>query len=489
MPIEPPPLASLGALTSVLAKALRLSHLTIESSPDLVFWVSQQGVVQRVNRGATHALGVNASKLLERDFGDVVELSERDVLCAAMQDALKGGEPVHVESVFVRDSGDGFPVDVMLIRVDVDDGQYACVLARDVSDKKRDEERLAAAVEELSLLKDKLQLENTYLKSELQKGFAGVIGDSAAMRHMMERIEQVAPGDTTVLILGESGTGKELLAQAIHRGSRRRDMPLVTVNCAALPENLIESELFGHEKGAFTNAVADRVGRFELADGGTIFLDEIGELPMALQAKLLRVLQGAEFQRVGSSTTRRVDVRLLAATNQGLPQAIEQGRFRADLFYRLNVFPLEAPPLRDRSGDVLLLAAHFLACFSKRNGKKIAGISPRMQRSLNAYAWPGNVRELENVIERAVILHRSGDSLDHPIEQPSDSSAIASDVRSADVAIPTMRAVEIDLIERALRKCNWMVGGKGGAARVLDMPPTTLRERMVRYGIQRPVQP
>ncbi len=258
---------------------------------------------------------------------------------------------------------------------------------------------------EIKRLKDRLQAENIYLQQEVAQkyNFGEIIGQSSALAHVFSQVEQVAPMNATVLLLGETGTGKGVVARAIHSSSARKDRPMITVNCTTLPANLIESELFGREKGAFTGADARQIGRFELADGGTIFLDEIGEMPMELQGKLLRVIQDGEFERLGSPRTIKVDVRIIAATNRNLEEEIRNGRFREDLFYRLNVFPITMPPLRQRKEDIPLLVNHFVAKFNKKMGKKIETVSTETLNALQEYHWPGNVRELESVIERAVI--------------------------------------------------------------------------------------
>jgi transcriptional regulator with GAF, ATPase, and Fis domain len=278
-------------------------------------------------------------------------------------------------------------------------------ISGDITESQQAEESLKSALEEVRLLKDRFGEENVYLRNEakLERHFREIVGRSDAVRTVLRKIEHVAATDATVLITGETGTGKELVARAIHRESPRRDRPLVKVNCAALPPTLIESELFGHEKGSFTGAVGRKVGRFELADGGTLFLDEIGELSMEVQPKLLRVLEDGEFERLGSAQSIRADVRVIAATNRDLSQDVQARRFRADLFYRLNVYPITVPPLRQRREDIPLLVEHFVRVLSKKMGKEIISVAPSALEALRSYHWPGNVREFANVIERAVI--------------------------------------------------------------------------------------
>ena len=305
--------------------------------------------------------------------------------------------------------------------------------------------------------------------------FEGIIGSSQALRAVLHQVRTVAPTDSTVLIEGETGTGKELIASAIHTHSRRRNDAFVKVNCAAIPIELLESELFGHEKGAFTGAVTQRMGRFEAANGGTLFLDEIGDMPLALQAKLLRVLQEHEFERLGSTCSRRVDVRVVAATNQDLMGLVAEKQFRMDLYYRLNVFPLSIPPLRLRPDDIPLLVTHFVQQYSERMYKKISKISNAAMESLLQYPWPGNVRELQNFIERAVILTK-GDALQMPA-LPSRTP-----IRTGPI---TLAEAERDHILKALQESNWVVGGALGAAARLGMKRTTLIDKMRKRGLSR----
>jgi transcriptional regulator with GAF, ATPase, and Fis domain len=309
-----------------------------------------------------------------------------------------------------------------------------------------------------------------------------MVGDSDALRSALEAIGAVAPTNTTVLIHGETGTGKELLARRVHMMSSRRTRPLVTVNCAALPAALLESELFGHEKGAFTGAVSRTTGRFERAHGGSIFLDEIGELPLELQAKLLRVLQEREFERLGGTSPIRVDVRVIAATNRDLGEAVATGRFRADLYYRLHVFPVRAPPLRERKRDIMLLARHFVSRYASRFGRRIETISAPALRALLTHSWPGNVRELENVIERAVILSRGSE-----LELPDCAPTPPARLTYMGGPVQTLDVVQRNHIVSVLEITRWRVSGPRGAARLLGLKPTTLAARMKKLGIGRPM--
>jgi formate hydrogenlyase transcriptional activator len=334
--------------------------------------------------------------------------------------------------------------------------------------------------EEAEALRARFQSETVYLQEEIktEHNFEEIIGQSTPMRHLLRELEQVAPTEAAVLIQGETGTGKELLARAVHDRSLRKARPLVKVNCGSIPSGLVESELFGHEKGAFTGATQRRIGRFELAHGGTIFLDEVTELPLDTQVKLLRVLQEGEFERVGSSETIKVDVRVIAATNRDLKEVVTNGTFRSDLFYRLNVFPLQAPPLRDRKGDIPLLVSFFLSKFGKKLGKDIRGVSQKAMESLTNYQWPGNIRELQNVIERAVVL-ASG-----PIAN-IDDSMLQSNGKVEGSALETLENMERNHIVRALNETHWVIHGKKGAAEILGINSSTLRSRMDKLGIKK----
>jgi transcriptional regulator with GAF, ATPase, and Fis domain len=379
-----------------------------------------------------------------------------------------------------------------------------CMVVTDLTEQKRNEEmrveeealqrahdkleaqvaertvELRSALSEIQAMKEQLEVENIYFRheSKMKHEYKNIIGQSDGLKYVMYRAEQVAPTNATILILGETGTGKELIAAAIHNMSSRKERPLFTVNCAALPANLIESELFGREKGAFTGADSRRIGRFEVANGSTLCLDEIGELPMELQAKLLRVIQHHEFERLGSSQTIKIDVRIVATTNRDLDEEVRQGRFRQDLFYRLNVFPITVPPLRQRKEDIPLMVQSFIERFSRKLGKQITSISKETMKMLQEYPWPGNVRELESIIERAVILSPG------PVLQLVDKLKISSPQISS--AVRTLEETERNQIMKILTETGWRIEGSEGAAAILGLHASTLRARMHKIGIVRP---
>lgn len=351
-------------------------------------------------------------------------------------------------------------------------------LARNDAEQKR----LIAetSFKEIEKLKEQLEAERSYLQDEIKLEFnhGNIIGQSDAIKSVLFKIERIAENDTNVLVLGETGTGKELIARAVHGLSARKNRAMVKVNCATLPVNLIESELFGHEKGAFTGAHVKQLGRFEVSDGTTLFLDEIGELPLELQAKLLRVIQDGEFERLGSLRTLKVDTRIIAATNRNLEEEVRQGRFREDLWYRLNVFPITAPPLRDRKEDIPLLVEYYVGKISKRMGKTFEIIPQEVMTALKGYPWPGNIRELENVLERAVISSLG----------PKLRLADGLRIKGADppATLKTLQAVERDYILRVLEQTQWKIGGKNSASEILGLDRSTLRARMAKLHISKP---
>ncbi len=398
---------------------------------------------------------------------------------------IQQGKERALPELELRRKDDGRPIWVQFWSRPEPNGQYTRTMIIDITDRVLAEREKA-----------RLEQQNRYLQDEIKSAsnFEEIIGRSQALANVLEHIRAVGPTDASVLIHGETGTGKELVARALHSISKRRDKPLIKLNCAALPAGLVESELFGHEKGAFTGAIARGIGRFELADGGTIFLDEVGELPLEMQAKLLRVLQEREFDRIGGQKSVRVDVRVIAATNRDLAKAVRDKEFREDLFYRLNVFPIRLPSLRERTGDVPLLAYYYMSRFAAQLGRQIDGIQPATMEQLVAYDWPGNIRELENVIERAVILCRGSMLEIDPmlltgqtrLGTHGGNRAGEPSVHSQSPDSETLQAVERNHILAVLEKTNWRIDGERGAAQILDLHPNTLRSRMKKLGIVRP---
>jgi len=354
-------------------------------------------------------------------------------------------------------------------------------LSQEIDERKKAEESLQSAYSEIRALKDRLVAENVYLQQEIDQkhNFGEIIGQSNALTQILSRVEQVAPMNATVLLLGETGTGKGMIARAIHSLSVRKDRPMITVNCTSLPANLIESELFGRERGAFTGADSRQIGRFELASGGTIFLDEIGEMPMELQSKLLRVIQDGEFERLGSPRTIKVDVRIIAASHRNLEEEVRNGKFREDLYYRLNVFPITIPTLRQRKEDIPLLVNHFVDKFNRKTGKKIKTVSTETMKALQEYHWPGNVRELESVIERSIITSQ-GSTL-----QILDRFDTFKQTELQEEDVKVLADLEQNHILHVLQKTGWRIEGGKGAAVLLGLNPSTLRARMRKYGISR----
>ena len=335
-------------------------------------------------------------------------------------------------------------------------------------------------------MEDDAVVTNAGVEHQVERTFERIIGSSAALESVLAQVEQVAPTDSTVLIEGETGTGKELIAHAVHNASQRYGRRFIKLNCAAIPLDLLESELFGHEKGAFTGAIAQKVGRFEMADKGTLFLDEVGDIPPSMQPKLLRVLQEQEFERLGSGKTHKVDVRLVAATNRNLAKMLARGQFRSDLYYRLNVFPIRLPALRERREDIPALVTHFVKIFSRRMGKRIDSIPSEMIAAFQWHPWPGNIRELQNLVERAVILSRDG-VLPNPLQKRQTSAIILSS--NAQPALSSIAWENSDraLILETLEQAGWIVGGPRGAAAKLGLKRTTLLAKMRRLGISRPI--
>jgi transcriptional regulator with GAF, ATPase, and Fis domain len=416
----------------------------------------------------------------DKFIGDFMA-SEEDLkrVFEEVEKVIADGHERSVEYDFINKNGEIIPYFYGSGKLtEIDGEQFIVGMTMDISEIKHAQEKIISQFEEINELKNQLEAENLYLRHELKStsSFGEIIGESDVLKHILYRVEQVAPMDTTVLLEGETGTGKELFARAIHQKSTRSNKPMITVNCASLPASLIESELFGHEKGAFTGALQKRIGRFELADGGTLFLDEVGEIPIELQAKLLRVLQEGEIERIGSQKAKKVDVRVIAATNRDLEQEISKDRFRKDLFYRLNVYPITIAPLRDRTDDIPLLVDHFVKRFNQKLGKNITRIPRKAMGELKLYDWPGNIRELENIIERAMILSKTSTLKVEKLKIP---------VQASDEKLQTLVDHEREYIIKVLDQTMWRINGDKGAANILDMHPETLRSRMRKLGIKR----
>ncbi len=454
--------------------------LVLKSMPGLAYVFNDKQQLVMWNKNFELTTGYSEKELLNKHMDDFIEEKSKQLNLDAYNKVMSEQGEQSIEYRLLTKSGKKIPI--------IDSGCYANIAGKDyiigqaidISKQKQTEEKLRMAVTELQNIKEQLQSENIYLRKEVESrhGFEKIIGSCEPLMHSLYRVEQVEKTDTTVLLQGETGTGKELFARAIHNRSRRKDKPFVKVNCASLPGSLIESELFGHEKGAFTGAVQRQIGRFELAHGGTIFLDEIGELPLDLQSKLLHVLQDGEFERIGSSKTIKVNVRVIAATNRDLEDQVRKNIFRKDLYYRLNVYPITIAPLRDRISDIPLLAEHFVKQFNLKLDKNIKKIPIKTIKQLQNYSWPGNIRELENIIERAVIISRGSSLSVEPIIEPK--------FEEGDGLLP-LTEYERQYIIKVLEKTYWRVEGAEGAARILDMHPETLRSRMRKLEIKRPV--
>jgi len=455
-------------------------RMLIEQAGDAFFIHDYEGRILEVNQRACDTLGYSREELLKMTIDDIDIEAQKKKHKTVFWSRLNPGQYVTFEGIHKRKDGSTYPVEVTLGRVDFGGKSLLLSITRDISKRKAVENELKRAYEEIKKLKERLELENIYLREEIETRFSNneFIGESPAIKRVLKLAEKVAKEDTCVLIIGETGTGKELLARLIHNMSPRKERPMIVVNCAALPPTLIEAELFGVEKGAYTGAIKSRTGRFEAANGSTLFLDEIGELPLELQAKLLRVLEQKEFERIGSSRTLSVDVRIIAATNQDLTQLVREKRFRADLYFRLSVFPIYIPPLRERKEDIPLLIWHFVNLFNRTMGKRIVHIPESTIKKLMDYPWPGNVRELRNVIERAMILSE-GTTLTVEDLTSSETSQQQSDLLN-------LSQVEKEHILRVLTQTNWKVSGKGGAAEILGLKESTLRAKMKKLGIRRP---
>ena len=479
-------LQRLRAESGIREREEKLGRL-VDSAMDAIIELDHDLRVTRMNPAAEKIFGSEAGRVLGQAFARfLTEVGHRKLTGLVRElDARPEGQrflwiPGGLSALCP--GGNAFPAEATLSRFEMDRRTFYALILRNVNERLQAEQKIRALTVEAECLKEELEALNN---------FADIIGKSQPLRRVLHDVAQVAGTDASVLILGETGTGKEVIARAIHGASRRRNEAFIKVNCAAIPATLIESELFGHEPGAFTGATKKRDGRFTLADGGTIFLDEIGELPVDLQVKLLRVLQEGEFEPVGSSHTRTVNVRVIAATNRDLPQAIREGKFRDDLYYRLNVFPIQVPPLRQRGDDIALLATAFAERFAQRMGRSIEPLSPACIQRLQGYTWPGNVRELQNVIERAVITAQNGRlDLDRALPEGENPAETRTDgPRETPAGIRT--AKDLEELERAnlilaLEASAWRVSGNNGAARLLGMNASTLTSRMKALGITRP---
>jgi len=462
----------------------KLSRL-VQSAMDAIVELDGERRVAGMNRAAERVFGCEAAQVRGTSFDSFLSRPSRGKLGYLIEELAR--QPEGRQSLWIPDGiegtrGDGssFPAEATLSRFEVGGRPFHTLILRNIDERLEAEERIRG-----------LMSETEYLRAEIDalQGFDEIVGQSPALRRVLADVDRVAPADTTVLISGETGTGKELIARAIHRRSPRASKPLIAVNCAAIAANLQESEFFGHERGAFTGATQRRDGRFKLADGGTIFLDEVGELPLDLQAKLLRVLQEGEFEPVGGTRPVRVDVRVIAATNRDLDRMAEQGAFRTDLLYRLNVFPLRVPPLRERGDDVILLAEAFARRLARRRGGTVAPLTETGKARLRGYEWPGNVRELQNVIERALITSTDGRRLNLDRALPEARAVPAAPEAEREERVLTaaeLRSLERENLLRALRAADWKISGADGAAERLGVNPNTLSSRMKALGIRRP---
>ncbi|UCG88316.1 MAG: sigma 54-interacting transcriptional regulator, partial [Gemmatimonadota bacterium] len=456
------------------ARSERRLRQVLEKAPDALILIRRDGTIQFANEQVETVFGYRPEELSGASLDTLIPHRFRQQHASHVRGffADRTRRPMgRLQNLSaLRKDGTEVPVDISLSTLEEEQEVIAVAAIRDISARVEQQRALRAALEEVEKLKQRIEDENLYLRHEIRQTGTGeeLVGESTHLRQVNTLVSQVAPTDSTVLIVGETGTGKELVARAVHAESPRADRTLVKVNCATLPSTLVESELFGHEKGAFTGAVRQHIGRFELADGGTIFLDEIGDLPIELQPKLLRVLQEGEFERLGSTKTIKVDVRVIAATNRDLDQAVARGEFREDLFYRLQVFPIYVPPLRERPADIPLLVWYFLARTKLSVGRQIESVPDDVMQRLERYHWPGNVRELKNVIERAVIL-TNGTSLQ--LEQSFGQGKVggAAPPDTIDARSARLEDVERAHIVSVLEACGWRIKGKSNAAERLGL--------------------
>jgi len=488
---------SVFAEPSDRARLERRYRTLYQETPAMLHTIDAAGHITAVTDHWLDKLGYRKDEVIGRSALDfLTEASRREVVGEGFTRIWEFADRKNVPRQMLTKSGDVIDV-LMSTRAERDerDGVVRLLIAsKDVTERNRSEARLREAYEEIGRLKEELERERDYLREEIDvsMNFGRIVGQSSALTATLARIEAVADTPASVLIIGETGTGKELVAHAIHAKSSRAHGPLVKVNCASIPDDLFESEFFGHVRGAFTGAHRDRIGRFQLADGGTIFLDEVSEIPISLQGKLLRVLQEKEFERVGDDATRSVDVRVIAATNRDLEEAVEAGDFREDLYYRLGVFPVHVPPLRKRGDDVLQLAVHFLEQVCRDFGRPVPALTQTQADALRRYEWPGNIRELKNVVERAVILSGDGPlrldlSLTHtdPALPPGADAAPAVPAGGGFVTEAEMKMRQRENLLAALEYTHWRISGERGAAKLLGLKPSTLADRIRSWGLRK----
>ena len=456
---------------------LKQSQSIIDSLPAIVYIFNKEGQLIAWNKRATDVYGYTDEEMKNKHVLHFIHKDDHEKVLATFQNAFVAKDFSYVENTALTKDGRKIPYLGSAVNAVIDGEELIIGLGIDISELYAAREKIQNQLSEISRLNEILNAEVIYLKDqlELSGNQHSIKGASEHIKYLLYKVNQVGPTGASVLIQGETGTGKELIAKAIHKVSERKDKQFIKVNCASIPENLIESELFGHEKGAFTGAIEKRIGRFELADGGSIFLDEIGELPMNLQPKLLHVLQHGEFERLGSSKTIRTDVRVIAATNKVIEDEIRKGNFRNDLYYRLNVFPITVIPLRERKNDIVPLVEHYVKFYSKKLNKKINAIPKAALKRLIEYSWPGNVRELENIIERAIITSRNNIlNIEVLLKSQSDGQVQTTLVEN-----------EKSHIIKTLEQTGWKINGPGGAAEMLKINPQTLRSRIKKLGISR----
>jgi formate hydrogenlyase transcriptional activator len=457
-------------------------RVMVETMNEGAVTLASNGTILFCNQRFADIVKKSLEKVIGSSISKYISSTDHQLFKGLLEQGLKGNSKAELA---LQTGGENSTPAVLSISAlqHTDMPGAVCMVVTDLTEQKRHEQKrtaeIQAALSEVKALKEQFELENIYFRREfkMKHRFEHIIGKSDGLKYVLYRAEQVAPTNTTILILGETGTGKELIAAAVHNMSPRKERPLITVNCAALPGNLIESELFGREKGAFTGADTRQVGRFEIAHGSTLCLDEIGELPLEVQAKLLRVIQHNEFERLGSSHTIKVDVRIIATTNRNLEEEVRKGRFRQDLYYRLNVFPITVPPLRLRKEDIPLMVQAFIERYSRKLGKQITSVRKETMKTLQDYPWPGNVRELESIIERAVILCPG------PVLQLADKLAVSCQQLSS--VVRTLEETERNQILKILSETRWRIEGKDGAATILGLHSSTLRARMHKLGIVR----